>query len=596
MKKNNSIAITGKTIKMLFCVSPLMSVLAILFELSLSAIPILSARIVSRIVDLFAALEENNLSRILQAVVFYIIINVGIQLLSPIRNYLFERFSDKIAKDSEVKFSEKLTTFFTIGCFEDNQFYNDMQLAKSGCGARLISALQMLCSLFKGIITIVMTTGFMLQIHWLIGLVSLLALVPNAIFNFWVSKNRVALFRSRTEPSRKLAYLSSLLSTPKYAKEVRLFHLGDYIIGKYSILFDKEFCRINHIRRKQCFLGLLAGAVSAIVNGISLYLFVMMSYRGQSSPGSIVLYLSLLPQFINGLQMLINGFAQTRENNYYIKHYFDFLEREEEALNGVKMLEEKQHIYSVEAKDLSFCYPAANRNALNGVSFSIKQSMLVAVVGENGSGKSTLMKLLMRLFDPMEGTLCYNGIPVQEYEISNLRSRMAGVFQDPARFAFPLEENITLGSVTKEKDTERLRFAVQNADIASMAEQLPKGYQTILDKQFEGGADLSGGQWQRVSLARAFYAEADILFFDEASSDLDPAAEARFYNNIRNFAKDKIAFYVTHRLSGTKDADLILVLKNGRLEESGTHAELMQRKGEYHRLYTAQASGYDMLE
>lgn len=210
--------------------------------------------------------------------------------------------------------------------------------------------------------------------------------------------------------------------------------------------------------------------------------------------------------------------------------------------------------------------------------------------------QTVMLKLLMRLFDSMEGTLCYNGISVQEYEISNLRSRMAGVFQDPARFAFPLEENITLGSVTKEKDTERLRFALQNADIASMAEQLPKGYQTILDKQFEGGADLSGGQWQRVSLARAFYAEADILFFDEASSDLDPAAEARFYNNIRHFAKDKIAFYVTHRLSGTKDADLILVLKDGQLEELGTHAELMKCKGEYHRLYTAQASGYDMLE
>jgi len=573
----NHRGVTHKTFSLLFRASRPMFCLFLFFEVAFCLIPIACAKLIAQIVDLFADHSGGLSAQLATVALFYIALTIAIQVLSPIRSYVADRYADVVAKDSEVLLAKKLTLFFTVTCFEDHAFYNDMQLAKGGCGARLISQLQMISSILRGVITIATTAGLMLRIHWAIGLLALCALIPNAYYSFWAAK---------------LAYFSHILGAPDFAKEVRLYRIGDYILNLYRGLFDAEYRRINKVRRRQCAIGLATGALAAIANGVGLYWFIALSVRGQASPGSIVLYISLLPQFISGLQMLINGYAQGRENNLYIQHFIDFLERDSGEANGTLGTGD-EGLHQLAVTDLSFRYPGAQRNALMGVSFAVTSPTLVAVVGENGSGKSTLIKLLMRLFDATSGQITYNHRDIRDYQIESLRRRMSGVFQDPARFAFSLRENLRLGDIDAPTSQEALLAAARQADLTSLIESLPAGLDTLLEKQFEGGTELSGGQWQKVSLARAFYASADILFFDEASSDLDPAAEQAFYHNVRIAAANKIAFYITHRLSGTKDADLILVLQNGELVESGTHDGLMQRHGEYARLYTAQASGYD---
>lgn len=598
MKNNKTPAtnITYQSLKLLFHASPMSCIAFILLEIVFCTIPIFSAKAISRIVDIFTVRNELQINNLTLIVAFYIAMTVTVQVLSPIRNTVSERLSDKIARDSEMMFNAKLASLYSIDCFENNEFYNEMQLAKNGCGIRLISYLHMISSLLRGIVTIFLTAGYMLSIHWIIGMISLLAVIPNTFYTFGVSKNKVALFRSKTESARKLSYLSSILSLPSYAKEVRLFDLGKWILDKYHNLFDSEYRRINKVRNKQCLIGTLAAATGAIVNGIAFLLFIRMALTSKTSAGNVVLYISLLPQFIGGLQMLINSVAQTKDNNYYIKHFFDFLKRDFGEKNGTYKIEDnKRSISKITVNNLSFHYPNTESYALKNINFSIDSPSLVAIVGENGSGKSTLIKLLMRLFDASVGEILINNVPIKEYNIIELRKTFSGVFQDPARFAFTIRENLLLDSHNNPNiSEEQIKEACLKADLLNLIKSSSNGLETILDKQFENGTDLSSGQWQKLSLARAFLSDASVLFFDEASADLDPKAEQRFYRSLREYAKDKIAFYVTHRLSGTKDADLIIVLKDGEIAEIGCHDELIEKNGEYSHLYHAQADGYKM--
>lgn len=592
-RKKLSESITFQSIKLLFQASPSMCAGFVLFEIIFCIIPIISAKIISQIVNIFSDIEKYQLNDFIMVVIFYITMNVLMQVLFPLRNMISERLSDKIARDSEMMFNSKVASLYSINCFENNEFYNAMQLARNGCGIRLISSLQMISSLLRGSITILLTATYMLSIHWLIGSISLLAVIPNTFYNFWVSKNREALFRSGTESSRKLAYLSSILSTPVYAKEVRLFDLGDTILNRYRNLFNSEYHRVNKVRNKQCVIGIITASIGAIANGIALILFINMAMTSKTSAGSIVLYISLLPQFIGGIQMIINGFAQTKNNNYYIKHFFDFLKSTFNEKNGVLKLQDNDcNINKISVDNLSFHYPNTDKKALKNISFSISSPSLVAIVGENGSGKSTLVKLLMRLFDASEGEIKINDININEYDIVDLRRTMSGVFQDPARFSFTIRENLTLANFTNNIEERDLEEACRKAGISDLLKTSTNGLDTILGTQFEGGTDLSSGQWQKLSLARAFLSDASVLFFDEASADLDPKAERSFYKSIRDYAQNKIAFYITHRLSGTKDADLIIVLKNGEIAEMGKHDDLIKNNGEYFNLYQAQADGY----
>ena len=269
--------ITLKSIQLVFRSSPAMCRAFIAFELVFCLIPIFSAKAISQIVTIFGTLSVSKYTDLMQVVIFYITMNVGMQVLFPIRNHISKKLSNKVAKDSEMMFNSKVTSFHSVYCFENNEFYNEMKLIRNGCGIRLISSLQMISSLLRGVITIALTAGYLLSIHWLIGAISLLAVIPNTFYNFWVSKNRVALFRSRAESSRKLSYLSSLLSSPGYAKEVRLFDLGKYILKKYKVLFDSEYSRINKVRSKQCLLGVLSALVGAGVNAAALLLFINMA-------------------------------------------------------------------------------------------------------------------------------------------------------------------------------------------------------------------------------------------------------------------------------------------------------------------------------
>ena len=519
----------------------------------------------------------------------YLLLNILLQIIQPIQEFVHQRFQDKVGATSEEMLYRKINSFKGIDCFENHEFYNKLLLAKNGSGIRFISITDMFTSVFCGIITVIITSVYLVQVHWGIAAIALLSIFPATVYNFWAAKNRLSLFRSQSEPARKLQYFGELFTQANYTKEMHLFNLGAYIINKYKELFACEFARINTERKKYALVGVACTTFSALLSGTALFMYIQAALTKRVEAGSIVLYISLLPQFVNGLRAIINGITQTKVNNNYVQHFVDFLNLEIPQ-KGDKLLCDS--IKSIVFENVSFKYPGSDKYALKNVSFSCVAPQLVAIVGENGSGKSTLIKLLLDLFSPDSGKILVNNENLQNLNIDCYRNAVSGVFQSPAKFAFSVNENLKLADVEADISQDMIISACETASADEFISQLPDKYETILGKQFRGGTEISDGQWQKLSLARAICSNADMMIFDEASADLDPKAEHMFYRCIKEYAKDKLTFYITHRLSGTKDADLILVMNNGQLVESGTHKELIEADGIYKKLYFMQADGY----
>lgn len=587
MKKN----ITGFILKVLFKADFIGFVLLNCLNIISCIVPLLCSKLISDIVTLFTSFDEKNKDKIFEITVIYICLSVLLLIITPVKEYFHQRFKDKVAAESELMLYEKINQFKDIACYEDSDFYNKLLLAKDGSGARFISVTDMFSTILNGFITVILTSYYLVNVQWKIALVALLSIVPGTMYNFWSARNRLALFRTQSEPSRKLQYYGDLFVQPTYAKEMRLFDLGTYIIKKYQMLFKTEFSRINKSRRKYTAIGVICTAFSGVISGLALFMYISQSFSKQIEAGSIVLYISLLPQFINGLRAIINGIVQTKANNNYVKHFFDFLNLEVQLNNNISL---QKKIKSISFNDVSFIYPNSNNYSLKNVSFTCKSPSLIAVVGENGSGKSTLIKLLLNLFSPNEGEISINGQSLTDLDIVEYRKHISGVFQSPAKFSFSVNENVRLADTDVMYSQEDIVNACKKANADSFIKKLPNSYKSILGKQFQGGTEISDGQWQKLSLARAMCSNAEVLIFDEASADLDPESEYYFYKSIKQFAKDKITFYITHRLSGTKDADLILVMDNGNLIEQGTHSELMKSDGKYKKLYDMQAEGYEV--
>lgn len=564
-------------------------ILIISFNSISCIIPLVCTKLVSNIVSLFTGDVLLNKNALLLTTFGYLLLNILLQIIQPIQEFVHQRFQDKVGATSEEMLYRKINSFKGIDCFENHEFYNKLLLAKNGSGIRFISITDMFTSVFCGIITVIITSVYLVQVHWGIAAIALLSIFPATVYNFWAAKNRLSLFRSQSEPARKLQYFGELFTQANYTKEMHLFNLGAYIINKYKELFACEFARINTERKKHALVGVACTTFSAFLSGTALFMYIQAALTKRVEAGSIVLYISLLPQFVNGLRAIINGITQTKVNNNYVQHFVDFLNLEVPQ-KGDKLLCDS--IKSIVFENVSFKYPGSDKFALKNVSFSCVAPQLVAIVGENGSGKSTLIKLLLDLFSPDSGKILVNNENLQNLNIDCYRNAVSGVFQSPAKFAFSVNENLKLADVEADISQDMIISACETASADEFISQLPDKYETILGKQFRGGTEISDGQWQKLSLARAICSNADMMIFDEASADLDPKAEHMFYRCIKEYAKDKLTFYITHRLSGTKDADLILVMNNGQLVESGTHKELIEADGIYKKLYFMQADGY----
>lgn len=486
--------------------------------------------------------------------------------------------------------------------FEDSETYDALQNAYREVGARPLGVLTQVIALFQAVITLASVGVLMARLGPLVLPLVLLASVPGVFVQSRFGSESYRMLRRRTQDARVQNYLGSVLTSDSLVKEVRLFHFEPYLIARWQEYHLKFRAQLVPLVQRRNAWTLLASLLSAVLVGLATLGVLARAARGEITVGDFSLFALGIVQVQGQFSSLLSGVSGIYQNLLYIRNLFEFLELPARDPEAGEVWQGP--IETVEFEDVSFRYPLTTRDVLSGLSFSVRRGQALALVGENGAGKTTAIKLLTRLFQPTGGRILLNGLDAARYSARSIQSEMSIIFQDFGQYQMSARDNVVLGSEGAEdggkSDTRSENAAgghqVQQAAGRSGADaflrELPGGYDTLLGRMFSGGRQLSGGQWQKVALARLYYRKASLLVFDEPTAALDAASEFETVTRLREQAGERITVVISHRFSTVRLADTIVVLGDGRVTESGSHAELLELNGRYAALYRLQASGY----
>ena len=503
---------------------------------------------------------------------------------------LGDRFTNQVS----VRLMEHASAL-DLARFEEPEFYDKMERARRQTTGRL-GLLSSLFTLAQEMVTLAsLSTGLLLFSPWLM-LLLVLAVLPSFLGESHFAGLTYSLLYRWTPERRELDYVRMLGASLQSAKEVKIFGLGPYLATRYRNLADRFFAENRRLAIRRATVG---GALNVVGTGgyYLAYVFIIRgTLQGALSVGDLTFLSGSFARSRNLIEDLFRRVSDVSEQALYLRDLYEFFEMTpqiEVAPKGVVWLPAPRPIQTgFEFRNVSFAYPGSGRVALRDVSFRLETGQRVALIGENGAGKTTLVKLLARLYEPTSGVILLDGRPIQEYDPVDLRREIGVIFQDYMRYDMLVRENIGFGRIEQLAEQDRIVESARKSMAEPVIAGLPKAFDNMLGRRFDGGADLSAGQWQKIALARAYMRDAQVLILDEPTASLDARAEFEVFQRFAELTRGKMAILISHRFSTVRMADHILVLENGAILETGSHDELLALGGRYAELFELQAAGY----
>ena len=537
----------------------------------------------------------NDFFKFRQEVLIYVLIELGLVLLltaSQRLNMLCQSILRALLGNKiNVMILEKALTL-ELGHFEDSEYYDKLVRARREASSRPLSLIVKTFDLFRDVITLVTIGIFLFQFSAWASILLLIAGVPAFAAENKFSGEAFRNQRRRSAERRLQIYLEMVLTREDGVKEVKLFQLGKHFLKRYIDIFNRIYREDKSLVLRRTAWGYIFGLLASLSFYFAYGWVGFSAILGVITIGQMTMYIAQFRIGQNAVTSSLTAINGMYEDNLYLSNLDEYMNHEVPELSGTKAYGPIRGD-GVRFEDVSFIYPGSAKPALDKISIHIKPGESLAIVGENGSGKTTLIKLLTRLYKPTSGRIFLEGLDLEEWDIDVLRKKVGVIFQDFNRYQLVVGENIGICDIKDTDDLERVQEAAQKGMADSFIKDLPDAYSTQLGAWFKNGRELSGGQWQKIALSRAFMRKsADILVLDEPTAAIDAKAEAEIFAHFRELTKNRISIIISHRFSTVRMADHIIVFEKGRVVEEGSHPELIEKQGIYENLFELQAQGY----
>lgn len=480
-----------------------------------------------------------------------------------------------------------------LGHFDNSNWHDRLARAKRDVSWRPGDLTWSVLGLSGNIVTILLMATLLASLHYVLVLLALGSAVLSLLIERRVTSRLYEFFYKETPEERERDYLGDLLAQPRTTKEVRAYVLADYLLGRHRDLSESLFKQREEMYKSATRIAMLTGLVSGTTLALAYAFVAARGVAGTIDPGGVVLVIGAFAAVAGTLSQISSTFVAVDQHTTFLDDYFSFL-----AIEPLLPVPETPHpvpvgqIRSIDFEDVGFTYPGGSEPAVQGLNLQIRAGELIALVGENGAGKSTLVKLLLRFYDADQGAVRVGEVDLRSVDPNELRRRIGVLFQDYPSYELTVRENVSMGRPDLPGDDERVMEALRRSRSDWLLKKMPKGLDARVGRLFEGGHDLSGGEWQRLALARIMYRDADVWILDEPTSSLDPEAEAGIFAELKENLKGRIGIVISHRFSTVRIADRIAVIDDGHVTELGTHEELLAAKGRYASLFEIQAAGY----